>query len=103
LVGHDVPLITGAPDGILLNVRVIPRAGKSGIAGTRNDALLVRLNAAPVDGAANAELVEVLADALGVPRRSITLVSGERSRTKRVRIVGVTVEDVARLLGLGTG
>jgi uncharacterized protein (TIGR00251 family) len=91
-------LITAAPDGILLNVRVIPRAGKSGIAGTRNDALLVRLNAAPVDGAANAELVEVLADALGVPRRSITLVSGERSRTKRVRVAGVTVEDANRLL-----
>jgi hypothetical protein len=96
-------MITGAPDGILLNVRVIPRAGKSGIAGTRNEALLVRLHAAPVEGAANAELVDVLAGVLGVPRRSITLVSGERSRSKRVRVAGVTVEDVARLLGLGTG
>jgi uncharacterized protein (TIGR00251 family) len=96
-------MITGTPDGILLNVRVIPRAGKSGIAGTRNEALLVRLNAAPVDGAANAELVEVLAGVLSVPRRSITLVSGERSRAKRVRVAGVTVEDVARLLGRGTG
>lgn len=93
-----MPLITGAPDGILLNVRVIPRAGKSGIAGARHDALLVRLNAPPVEGAANAELIEVLARAFGIPRRHITLMSGERSRTKRVRVTGVTVEEANRLL-----
>ena len=77
-------------DHTVIDVRVIPRAGKSGIAGTRGDALLVRLNAPPVDGAANAELIEVLADALGVPKRAVSIVSGERSRHKRVRIEGVT-------------
>lgn len=56
----------------------------------RGDALLVRLNAAPVDGAANTELIDVLADAFGVPKRSVTIVSGERSRQKRVRITGAT-------------
>lgn len=75
-----------------MDVRVIPRAGKSGIAGMRGDALLVRLNAAPVDGAANAELIEVLAEALGVPKRAVSIASGERSRQKRVRIEGVTNE-----------
>ena len=95
-------MITASQDGVVLDVRVIPRAGKSGIAGTRNDALLVRLNAAPVDGAANAELVELLAHALGVPRRNVTLIAGERSRAKRVRVRGVTVEDVTRLLVRGT-
>ena len=74
----------------IIDVRVIPRTGKSGIAGTRGDALLVRLNAPPVDGAANAELIEVLADAFGVPKRSVEIVSGERSRQKRVRITGAT-------------
>jgi uncharacterized protein (TIGR00251 family) len=103
LVGHDVPLITGAPDGILLNVRVIPRAGKSGVAGTRHDALLVRLNAAPVEGAANAELIDVLARAFGIPRRHVTLISGERSRTKRVRVAGITEADVRRLLAQTPG
>lgn len=76
----------------IIDVRVIPRAGKSGIAGMRGDALLVRLHAAPVDGAANAELIEVLAEALGVPKRAVSIASGERSRQKRVRIEGVTNE-----------
>lgn len=56
----------------------------------RAGAWLLRLNAAPVDGAANAELIDVLADALGIPKRAISIVSGERSRQKRVRIEGVT-------------
>lgn len=72
----------------LLDIRVIPRAGRSGIAGLRDGALLVRLAAAPVDGAANAELIDVLARALDISKRSIEIVSGERSRAKRVRIAG---------------
>jgi uncharacterized protein len=82
-------------DGIVIHVRVIPRAGRSGVAGTRDGALLVRLNAPPVDGAANAELIEVIAAALGVPRRSVSLVSGDRSRQKRVRVTGLS-EHAAR-------
>jgi uncharacterized protein len=74
----------------IVNVRVIPRASTSGVAGRRGDALLVRLNAAPVDGAANAELIQVLAEAFGVSKRSVEIVSGERSRQKRVRITGAT-------------
>lgn len=88
--------------GIVLSVRVIPRAGRSGLAGTREDVALVRLGAAPVEGAANAELIEVLAAAFGVPRRQVTLLSGERSRQKRVRIAGVTAEQ-ARAVIAGRG
>jgi uncharacterized protein len=82
-----------------IDVRVIPRAGKSAIAGVRGNALLVRLNAPPVDGAANAELIDVLADALDIPKRAISIVAGERSRQKRVCIEGVTNELVASTLG----
>jgi uncharacterized protein (TIGR00251 family) len=83
-----------------IDVRVIPRAGKSGIAGRRGDALLVRLNAAPVEGAANAELIDVLADAFDVPRRAVSIVSGARSRQKRVQIDGITDQVVAsKLIG----
>ena len=82
----------------MIDVRVIPRAGKSGIAGMRGDALLVRLNAPPVDGAANAELIEVLADVLEIPKRAVSIVAGERSRQKRVRLDGVTQEFVASRL-----
>jgi uncharacterized protein (TIGR00251 family) len=77
-----------------LRVRVIPRASKAGIAGTRDGALLVRLNAPPVEGAANSELIQVISDALGVPKRSISIVAGERSRLKRVRVEGVNEDDV---------
>jgi uncharacterized protein (TIGR00251 family) len=84
----------------LLDVRVVPRAGKSGVAGLRDGALLVRLAAAPVDGAANAELIAVLADALHLPKRSIEIVSGDRSRSKRVRIDGMAAEAVLAAFGL---
>lgn len=86
------PMFQSSPDGVLIDVRVVPRASKSGIAGTRDGALLVRLNAPPVEGAANAQLIEVVAKALGIPKRAVTIVSGERSRQKRVAISGITPE-----------
>jgi uncharacterized protein (TIGR00251 family) len=73
------------PDTIL-NVRVIPRARKSEVAGMRGDAWLVRLQAPPVEGAANEELIGILAKALGVAKRDLTIVVGDRSRDKRVRV-----------------
>lgn len=81
-----------------LDVRVIPRAGRSGFGGLRDGALLVRLAAAPVDGAANDELIALLAKTLRIPRRAITIVSGERSRTKRVRIAGIDREQALEKL-----
>jgi len=79
-----------AGSGVIIDVRVIPRASKSQIAGTRQDALLVRLCAPPVDGAANDELIRLLSETLDVPQRNIEIVTGQQSRTKRVRITGVT-------------
>ena len=74
---------------VVLNVRVIPRAKRSEIAGMRGEAWLVRLQAPPVEGAANEELIAILAETLSVPRRDVTIVSGERSREKRVRVAGL--------------
>jgi uncharacterized protein (TIGR00251 family) len=88
------------PSGDAIDVRVIPRAGRSGVAGMRDGAVLVRLAAAPVDGAANDELIAVLSRALDVPRRDIVIVSGERSRSKRVRVAGM---DRARVLAILCG
>lgn len=82
----------------MLQVRVIPRAGRTAIAGRRGDAVLVRLAAAPVDGAANEALIEALADALGCPRRHITIAAGHKSRDKRLRIDGMTGAQVAAKL-----
>jgi len=73
----------------VLKVRVIPRAKRSGVGGMRGDAWLIRLQAPPVDGAANEELISVLAKLLDVPKRAVTIVAGERSREKRVRVAGI--------------
>jgi uncharacterized protein len=78
---------------VVLDIRVIPRAGKSGAAGMRDNAFLIRLNAPPVEGAANLELVEVLAELLGVAKRNITIISGERNRQKRVRVIGISLDE----------
>ena len=92
-------MITATSDGIVIDVRVIPRAARSGVHGTRAGAVLVRLQAPPVDGAANAELLAVMAGALGVPQRSVSIVSGPQSRLKRVRVVGINAATAtARLL-----
>jgi hypothetical protein len=89
-------VIESTPGGVVIHVRVIPRAGRSGLAGTRDNALLVRLNAPPVEGAANAELLDILSDILHVPKRALTIVSGERSRSKRVLVSGLDIAAVER-------
>ena len=76
-------------DGTRLRLHIQPRASRTEVAGLHGDALRIRLAAPPVDGAANDALIVFLADALDIPRRDITLVSGERSRDKRVRIIGL--------------
>ena len=92
-------MIETTVNGVVVTVRVQPRASRAGLAGIRGDALLVRLNAPPVDGAANAELIEVLAAACGRPKSAVSIVSGERGRTKRVRIDGVTREAADAVFG----
>ena len=87
------------PSAAVLAIRVIPRSPRTRVDGRRGDAILIRLNAPPVDGAANDALIAFLSDALDVPRRSIAIVSGQTSRGKRVRIDGIDADTaIARLL-----
>ena len=89
---------------MILSVRVIPRASKSAITGRRRDAVLVRLAAPPVEGAANDALINLLARAFSIPRRQISIVSGAKFRDKRVAIEGLTEGDVsARLSAILNG
>lgn len=92
--------VTASSSGVICVVRVTPRAGRTAIAGARDDVLLVRLAAAPVDGAANAALVELLAEVFDVPRRDVAIVSGHNSRLKRVEVRGVTESDAAARLSM---
>ena len=94
----EAKLATTREGSVRFEVAARPRARKSRILGVREGAVVVQLAAAPVDGAANAELVETLAAALGVARRDVTLVRGETSRTKVVDVRGLTLDVVrARL------
>jgi uncharacterized protein YggU (UPF0235/DUF167 family) len=70
------------------------------VGAVREGSLVVRVSAPPVEGAANEAIVELVASCLGLPRRAVTLVSGEHSRLKRVRIVGLGVAEVRTRLGL---
>lgn len=95
-------MIESTADGVIIGVRVIPRAGRSGLSGTRAGAVLVRLQSPPVEGAANAELIEVIAAALDVPKRAVSIVGGERSANKRVRVGGIDLQTVQARLPAGT-
>jgi len=77
-----------------IDVRVTPRGGRDTIVGWRAGTLAVRIAAAPVEGAANAAMLKMIAKRLGVPPSSVTLVSGARSRLKIVEIAGMSEADV---------
>ena len=79
-------------------VRVQPRASKDEIAGVVDGALKVRLQAPALEGRANAALCEYLAQLLKTPKSAVRILSGERSRTKRVEIRGVTRQQILGLL-----
>ena len=83
-----------------LAFRVIPRARRTEVAGVRGDAILVRLAAPPVDGAANEALLAFLAERLHLPRRNLALVRGAASRDKTIAVEGLTALDVRRRLGI---
>lgn len=81
-----------------LTVRVKPRASRDAIEGEREGALVVRLQASPVEGAANAALLRVLGRALDVPPSAVRIRSGATGRRKRVEVTGVSPADArARL------
>lgn len=85
-------------DGALwFTVRVVPRASRSGVMGEHDGSLRVRLAAPPVDGAANEELVRVLATALDLPARAVEIRSGHASKVKHIRARGAVRERLESL------
>ena len=86
--------LTETAEGVVINVRAAPRSSRAGIDGTLGDALKVRIRSAPVDGKANKELIEVLADAFGLQKSAIEFKGGETSKTKRLLLRGTTKESI---------
>ena len=93
------PLRVSGED-VLLHVLVKPRASKSQIRGVIEEELSIQLAAPPVDGAANAELLKVLAKTLAVPKSRLVIERGDASRHKVVRILGVSIARIAHALGV---
>ena len=82
---------------VRFEVRLTPRGGRDGIDGVGDAGeLRARVRAIPEDGAANAALCRLVAEELGVTRGAVTLESGQRGRTKRLRVDGVRPRELAR-------
>ena len=84
----------------LLHIRVVPRARRTEISGRRGEAILVRLAAPPVDGAANEALIAFLSERLGIPQRRIVIARGASGRDKTLAVDGLTPAEIARRLGV---
>ena len=93
-----VAYLSETPEGVVLNVRAQPRSSRSGIDGLLGDAVKVRIKCAPVDGKANKELVETLADAFDLPTSAVVFKSGETSKTKRILLRGLTAASAAKVI-----
>lgn len=92
--------ISPVSGGILIDVRLKPRASRAAIGGVREGALELRVCAPPVEGEANAAARELLADVLGVSRARVALQGGEKSRRKIFRVEGLDpAAALARIAG----
>ena len=94
MIAHSVS------DGrLVFKVQVVPRSSRSEVDGEHNGSLRVRVSSPPVEGAANKELMQVLAKAFKVSRSAVSILSGQNSRLKQVSIEGVNSSALAELLG----
>lgn len=84
---------------LVFTVRVVPRASRSEIVGYMDGAVKVRVASPPVDGAANVELIKLFAKTLGIAKSDVEIISGETSKTKQMRIYGVTAEQLQTAIG----
>ena len=100
---NSVIPVKDTPAGATFAVRVQPRARKNAIIGEMGDALKLALTAPPVEGRANQACIEFLAEFLKVPRSSVTIVGGQSSRNKVIRVVGRTAAEIEARLRAATG
>ena len=90
--------IRESDQGVTFEVRIHPRARKNAITGELGDALKISLTTPPIEGRANEACIDFFAKLLKVPRSSVTIASGQTSRNKVIRVVGLSLEEVRRRL-----
>jgi uncharacterized protein (TIGR00251 family) len=90
--------VTAVPGGVRIQLHVQPGASTTEVVGLHGDRIRLRIQSPPIDGRANEAVLQWIAERLGVPRRAVTLVRGEKSRAKTVEILGVTLDSVRERL-----
>jgi len=93
-------LIHESDGGVSFAVKVHPRARKNAITGELGGALKVSLTTPPIDGRANEACIEFFAKLLKVPRSSVTIASGQTSRNKVIRVVGLSAEELRKRIAM---
>ena len=83
-----------------LAIKAVPNAPRSAVVGWLGEALKVKVHAPALEGRANDELCEFLANALALPRRAVTVLQGDKSRQKVLRVAGLTLAEVRVKLGV---
>lgn len=83
---------------IIFSIRVVPRASRNQIVGEHSGALKIHLTSPPIDGAANAELVKLLAKQFGVAKSDIEIVAGETSKSKRIKIANLSQSEFEEVI-----
>ncbi len=78
----------------IIQVKVLPKSSRNQIVGKENEILKIKLTTPPVDGKANKALQLLLSKQLGIAKRNVEIISGRRSRTKSIRITGMSLEEV---------
>lgn len=84
---------------LYLHIHTQPRASRNEVVGIQGDSLKIRLTSPPVEGAANALLVEFVAKRLGLSKSKVEIVSGEKSRKKVLKVEGITKTEAVSILG----
>ena len=96
-----IPIQEGG-GAVTFAAKVHPRAKKNARAGELGEALKIALTAPPVEGKANEACIEFLAKFLKVPRSSVSIAAGQNSRSKMIRVVGLTANELQKRLSLGS-
>ena len=92
-------LTRDTPEGLIVNVRVVPRSDRDEVVGVHGESLKIRINAPPIDGKANDRLVRFLSAQLGIPVSGIQIIRGLTSREKQLLVAGVKSEEFWQRLG----
>lgn len=95
---NSLPFLHERAEGLVLEVRVQPRASRNEWAGIHQGCLKVRLTAPPVEGAANKECIKFLAELLDVPKSDLEIVGGHKSRHKSILIRHLSLENIREVL-----